>query len=156
MDSKCATYHIGEIAEKLGLSTRSIRYYEELGLLKPNRTNGGFRQYTELDLNRIKMVLRFKDLGMTLEEIRALVEPGEDPLEPARLQTLKAALALRKRDFEEKIQKYREGIEQIDAVIEQLSRCGFCGSPREKEVCQNCLGENREGISPLLDPLMEK
>jgi DNA-binding transcriptional MerR regulator len=101
------------------------------------------------------MVLRFKDLGMTLEEIRTLVETRKDPLDSGRLQSLKDALILRKTDFEERIRRYQEGIMQIDAVVEQLSRCNYCGAPREKEVCQSCLSEKGEDISPLLDPLIE-
>jgi len=154
MDDKCITYRIGEIARLLGLSPRSIRYYEEIGLLKPSRSEGGFRLYSKHDLSLIKMVLRFKDLGMTLEEIHALVGRRDDPIDAATLHSLKSALLLRKKDFEEKMKKYSEGIEQINAVIEQLSRCDKCGSNMEKEICQGCIDKNGEEISPLLDPLL--
>ena len=153
MDNKYITYRIGEIAERLGLSPRSIRYYEELGLIKPARSEGGFRIYTEHDMNVIRMVLRFKDLGMTLEEIRALVGPREHAVDSATLKSLRDALMLRRREFEERISRYEEGIEQIDTVIAQLTRCDCCGMEMEREVCSNCMGKDGEEISPLLDHL---
>ena len=153
MDDKYNTYRIGEIAAKLGLSPRSIRYYEEVGILKPTRSDGGFRLYTERDLNTIRMVLRFKDLGMALEEIRTLVGPRKGAADARTIATLRKALLLRRKDFEERIDKYREGIEQIDAVIDQLSRCGHCGMVMEKEICHNCMSHDGEDLSPLLDGL---
>jgi DNA-binding transcriptional MerR regulator len=153
VDNKCNTYRIGEIAEKLGLSPRSIRYYEEVGILRPTRSDGGFRLYSERDINTIRMVLRFKDLGLALDEIRALLGPREGPADAKTIATLKDALLLRKKEFEERIEKYREGIEQIDIVIDQLSRCGHCGMAMEKETCHNCISQDGEDYSPLLEGL---
>jgi DNA-binding transcriptional MerR regulator len=138
----------------LDLSARSIRYYEELGLINPSRSDGGFRLYTEHDLGIIRMILRFKDLGLALEEIRALIGPREGPLDAKRIKALKDAPLLRRDEFEERIERYRQGIEQIDAVIEQLSRCGRCGVVMERETCSNCMSDSGEDISPILDRLL--
>ena len=65
---------IGEVAERLGLSLRTIRYYDEMGLVTPSaRTPGGFRLYTELDLYRLFVIKRMKPLVFTLEEMRELL-----------------------------------------------------------------------------------
>lgn len=65
---------IGEVAERTGLSLRTIRYYEEVGLIRPSsRTQGGFRLYTEPDVARLNLVKRMKPLGFTLEEARDLL-----------------------------------------------------------------------------------
>ncbi|WP_245886816.1 MerR family transcriptional regulator [Kineococcus xinjiangensis] len=65
---------IGEVAERLGLSLRTIRYYDEMGLVTPSaRTPGGFRLYTELDLYRLFVIKRMKPLGFSLEEMRELL-----------------------------------------------------------------------------------
>ena len=138
----------------LDLSARSIRYYEELGLISPARSEGGFRIYTEHDLGIIKMILRFKDLGLALEEIKSLIGPSEDPSDAGRISSLKDALLLRRSEFEERIEKYRQGIEQIDEVIAQLSRCDKCGMVMERETCSNCMSEGGEEIPPLLDRLL--
>jgi DNA-binding transcriptional MerR regulator len=65
---------IGEAAERVGLSIRTIRHYEEAGLVVPSaRSEGGFRLYTEPDLDRLRVVKRMKPLGFTLEEMRDLL-----------------------------------------------------------------------------------
>ncbi len=70
---------IGEAAERSGLTQRTLRYYEELGLLKPPaRVARGQRLYTAGDLERIAQVRRMKDLlGFTLGEIKSVVEAEE-------------------------------------------------------------------------------
>lgn len=66
---------IGEAAERVGLSIRTIRHYEEAGLVIPSaRSEGGFRLYTEPDLDRLRVIKRMKPLGFTLDEMRDLLE----------------------------------------------------------------------------------
>jgi MerR family copper efflux transcriptional regulator len=61
---------IGEFAEQAGVTPRTIRYYEDLGLLGPNEREGqGFRYYTEAELGRLKKIEVLKQLGLSLEEI---------------------------------------------------------------------------------------
>ena len=65
---------IGEVAQRTGLSLRAIRYYEEVGLIRPSsRTQGGFRLYTEPDVARLNLVKRMKPLGFSLEQARDLL-----------------------------------------------------------------------------------
>ena len=64
---------IGEIAKKLEMSQRTIRYYEEIGLLNSiKRVEGGRRVYTDEDLRRLKLIKRLKIMGMTLSEMQEL------------------------------------------------------------------------------------
>lgn len=64
------TMHIGELAEQTGLSTRTIRHYDDVGLLHPtSRSDGGFRLYTPDDLDRLMIIRRMKPLGFALEEM---------------------------------------------------------------------------------------
>ena len=68
------TMHIGELAEKTGLSLRTIRHYDEVGLLKASaRTEGGFRLYTQEDFSRLMLIRRMKPLGFTLDEMTSLL-----------------------------------------------------------------------------------
>lgn len=61
-------HQIGEVAERTGLSLRTIRYYEEMGLVVPSgRTAGGFRLYTDEDIDRLELVKRLKVLDLSLE-----------------------------------------------------------------------------------------
>ncbi|HEX2911724.1 MAG TPA: MerR family transcriptional regulator [Chloroflexia bacterium] len=66
---------IGELAEKAGVTTRTIRYYESLGLLGPNEREGkGFRYYTDLELARLRKIDTLKELGLSLEEISEVID----------------------------------------------------------------------------------
>ena len=65
---------IGEVAARTELSLRTIRHYEETGLVTPSaRSQGGFRLYTEADVARLMVIRRMKPLGFTLEEMRDLL-----------------------------------------------------------------------------------
>ncbi len=66
---------IGEVAARTELSLRTIRHYEETGLVTPSaRSQGGFRLYTESDVARLMVIRRMKPLGFTLDEMRDLLE----------------------------------------------------------------------------------
>lgn len=102
---KARTMHIGELAEATGLSLRTIRHYDEVGLLPATtRTEGGFRLYTQSDLERLLVIRSMKPLGFTLEEMAELLHivdnlatSGEHPDERDKLDAF-IAEAKRKRD----------------------------------------------------------
>jgi MerR family transcriptional regulator, copper efflux regulator len=65
---------IGELAQRSGLTPRTIRYYESLGLLEPSEREGkGFRYYSETELARLQKISRLKELGLSLEEIAIVI-----------------------------------------------------------------------------------
>ncbi|MDJ0319057.1 MerR family transcriptional regulator [Pseudarthrobacter sp. PS3-L1] len=69
------TMHIGELAERTGLSLRTIRHYDEVGLLPAaSRTDGGFRVYAMGDVARLNLIKKMKPLGFSLEEMAELLE----------------------------------------------------------------------------------
>ncbi len=66
---------IGEVAARTELSLRTIRHYEETGLVIPSaRSQGGFRLYTEADVSRLMVIRRMKPLGFTLDQMRDLLD----------------------------------------------------------------------------------
>ncbi len=84
---------IGEVAERTELSFRTLRHYDEIGLVPPSgRTEGGFRLYTEHDIDRILLIRRMKPLGFALDEMRELLEVVDDlaltPHDPALRERL--------------------------------------------------------------------
>jgi len=74
-----AYLQIGEVAERTGVTQRTLRFYEERGLLKPpSRLEGGFRLYSEDDVRRVEQIKRLQSLlGFTLAEIKEMVEANE-------------------------------------------------------------------------------
>ncbi|MFV0131990.1 MerR family transcriptional regulator [Streptomyces sp. HMX87] len=124
---------IGEVAERTGLSLRTIRHYEEVGLVIPSaRSKGGFRLYTEADVERLMVIRRMKPLDFSLEEMRDLLDitdrltaPGDDApageererlrerldsyrkVADARCETLRARLSMAE-DFAATLQKRLE------------------------------------------------
>jgi DNA-binding transcriptional MerR regulator len=73
--SSATAYPIGDIAQRVGLTPRTIRYYEDIGLLNSvKRVEGGRRVYTDDDVRRLKFIKRLKVLGLSLEDMRELEE----------------------------------------------------------------------------------
>ncbi len=72
------TMHIGAVAERTGLSLRTLRHYDEVGLVRPSgRSEGGFRLYTDADVERLLLVRRMKPLGFSLEAMAGLLEVAD-------------------------------------------------------------------------------
>jgi DNA-binding transcriptional MerR regulator len=66
---------IGEIAERAGMSLRTLRHYDEVGLLSPSaRSDGGYRLYTQDDLDKLMVIRRMKPLGYSLEDMHDVME----------------------------------------------------------------------------------
>ncbi|MDX2681657.1 MerR family transcriptional regulator [Streptomyces sp. NY05-11A] len=109
---------IGEVAARTELSLRTIRHYEETGLVIPSaRSQGGFRLYTDADVARLMVIRRMKPLGFTLDEMRALLEATDrldsgEELPPEQ----RKALLDRIRDFE------RAAQQRVEDLRTQLSR----------------------------------
>lgn len=69
------TVQIGKLAKRLSITTRTIRYYEEIGLMGPSeRLGGGTRTYNQDDILRLKFILKLKELGISLKEMQELAE----------------------------------------------------------------------------------
>ncbi|HEY7222552.1 MAG TPA: MerR family transcriptional regulator [Micromonosporaceae bacterium] len=79
-------YAVGQVAQIAGVTVRTLHHYDDIGLLRPSgRTSGGYRRYDEQDLERLRLILVYRELGFTLEEVRAvLADP--DPAQHLRRQ----------------------------------------------------------------------
>ena len=131
-------YRIGEVAERVGVTTRTIRYYEELGLLGTTaRPKGAHRVYTEADIARLEELIRLRDLlGLTLEEIVALAEAeearaalrnqwAESADDAARARIVAAAIPLVERQLElvrVRSQRLSEFADELSEKLRSLRR----------------------------------
>jgi DNA-binding transcriptional MerR regulator len=87
-DAGARPFRIGELAAALGLNPKTIRYYEQIGLLpEPQRTSSGYRRYGQDDLERLRFIGKAKAIGLTLEEIKQVLtirRDGKAPCEHVR------------------------------------------------------------------------
>jgi MerR family copper efflux transcriptional regulator len=121
------TMHIGELAERTGLSHRTIRHYDETGLLPASgRTEGGFRLYTQADLDTLLLIRRMKPLGFSLEEMQELlrvVEGLADADAPAAARAdLRDALAAFIAEAERRRATLVDQLAQADEFLGMLRR----------------------------------
>ncbi|MEV0387965.1 MerR family transcriptional regulator [Nonomuraea sp. NPDC050643] len=79
---------VGQVAKLAGITVRTLHHYDEIGLLTPSeRTNAGYRRYTDTDLTRLQQILLYRELGFPLEEITVILdEPHTDELTHLRRQ----------------------------------------------------------------------
>ncbi|OLT53158.1 MerR family transcriptional regulator [Cellulosimicrobium sp. CUA-896] len=131
------TMHIGAVAERTGLSLRTLRHYDEVGLVRPSgRSDGGFRLYTDDDVERLLLVRRMKPLGFALEEMTDLLDvadrlaaradtPPSAPAEPTApgepaTADLRARLAAYVQAAEERREELARKLAWADELIELL------------------------------------
>ncbi|MCB2185920.1 MAG: MerR family transcriptional regulator [Deltaproteobacteria bacterium] len=122
-------YSISDLAAQLAISPRTIRYYEERGLLAPRRTPGGQRRYTRRDRARLKLILRGKRFGYSLEEIAEMIGMADVDLD--EVEQIRRSLAygdrklaeLRERQAElAQLEKDIAGVkERLLARLEELT-----------------------------------
>lgn len=145
---------IGELARELQLNPKTIRYYEDMGLLpEPRRSESGYRLYSRYELERLRLIKRAKLLGLSLAEIRELVayaiDGRCDVMEDRLLSLVKAKLD----EIDQRIEDlaiFRDNLRQYHV---DLSNRLTSGKNKEREPtdaasCQ-CLGEEAD-ISPKL------
>lgn len=117
---------IGEVAARTELSLRSLRHWDEVGLLRPSgRSEGGFRLYTEDDVEKILVIRRMKPLGFTLDEmsaamrdLEALRDPAAADRHPAARSRLDAVLG----DATERRARLVRQLAMADEFLDQLAR----------------------------------
>jgi DNA-binding transcriptional MerR regulator len=126
-----ARLQIGEVAERTGVTQRTLRFYEEKGLLRaPSRMDGGFRLYSEDDVRRVEQIRKLQDLlGVTLADIKEMVEAHETLRELRAQYNPEAAIAEKRRQLEKAIEvsnaqyaivkQKTEHLEEMKAQLEE-------------------------------------
>lgn len=112
-----ATYTIGELAREFDITPRTIRFYEDQGLLAPQRTGAGGRQrvYSQRDRTRLKLTLRGKRLGLSLSEVRDLIDMYDSPSGTvAQLERFLAVLARHRATLEQQLRDLQETLAEIE------------------------------------------
>ena len=122
-----AYLQIGEVAERTGVTQRTLRFYEEKGLLKPpTRMEGGFRLYSEADVQRVERIKRLQTLlGFSLAEIKEMVEAEEVKMQLRAKYRPEAALTEKRAQVERAIEvtERQQALlcQKVDALLEMKS-----------------------------------
>jgi DNA-binding transcriptional MerR regulator len=103
-------FGIGEIAERFGLATHVLRHWETMGLLSPTRVNGARRRYGQADLYRVAVILRAKEAGFGLDDIREMFTT-HDP--SARTKILQH----RRNELAQRIAKAQASLDLLDCAL---------------------------------------
>ncbi len=118
MNETIEIYSIGDLAREFDVTHRTIRFYEDRGLLSPKRI-GSRRVYSKRDQVRLKLILRGKRLGFSLAEVREMLELYDSaPDERPQLEKFTAALAARR----EQLERQREEIDEVLGEIRAFER----------------------------------
>lgn len=124
--------NIGNAAMRSGLSTKTIRYYEDVGLVAPDRTANGYRDFDTRDIHKLRFLKRARSLGFSVSECRQLLTLYEDN-ERASADVKKIALT--------KIKEVDKKIKELKSLRKTLSH-----------LANNCHGDERPDC-PILDEL---
>ena len=132
-------YKIGEVASKLATSIRTIRYYEEEGLLTSIRTPRGTRLYSENHIARLKVILRLTKLGFSIEAIRKLAEireksqtGNESSIQvDHHLETILNTIGYQIKELE-------RTIHEINEARQVISGCNGCSNTPNTKGCPDC------------------
>src|SRR5262249_2220196 len=143
-------FRIGDFSRLSQVSVKALRFYDEVGLLKPTYVDRdtGYRYYSATLLSRLNRILALKELGFSLEEIRQLVE-GDLPVDRVResLQNRRAELARR-------IERERAQLIEVEAWLAQIDQAGRVPDYEVtiKRVAPRPVAPVRDPLSPYPDP----
>lgn len=127
--------NIGLASDQSGLPAKTIRYYEDIELVRPARMTNGYRDYSEKDVHRLRFLQRARSLGFSIDECRTLLSLYEDD---------ERASADVKAIAKEKIREIERKIGELKSLHTTL-----------KSLAENCHGDNRPDC-PIIDELAGK
>lgn len=133
---------IGDFARLAGTNLRTLRYYEELGLLRPpKRSPGGFRYFRRADLNRINAIRGLQELGLSLERIKDLLDMcGERGDRLKFMAGVRKALEEETRLLRENMARLEEQSGKVQTALKKLEDCQPCTHMPEaaNNFCEPC------------------
>jgi DNA-binding transcriptional MerR regulator len=110
------TYTISDLAREFDLTTRAMRFYEDMGLLQPQRTGPGGRNriYTARDRTRLKLTLRAKRLGLSLSEAKEIIDMYDSPRDTGpQLRKFLAILATHRKQVEDQMADLQAQLDEV-------------------------------------------
>ncbi|WP_345813919.1 MerR family transcriptional regulator [Paraburkholderia sp. PREW-6R] len=126
-DDASSLMTVREAAERLGVTARTLKYYEERGLVSPTRSEGRYRLYDEEDLQRFGRILRLRSLGFSLHSITEMLKRPLEPVDGAHrystesLQQIRDAIAQQVQALDARIESMRRELKEAHKLRAELS-----------------------------------
>ncbi len=134
---KVSSLQIGELAKRAAVSVRTVRYYDELGLLPPSGwTSGGMRLYNDSDVTRLRFIRRLRALRLSLDEIKltlGLEQPAQNRQE--RVENTLRILLLEQTRAGEHMTALKQLKEEVESAIANVRKCTTCTVAECPESC---------------------
>ena len=147
---------IGEIAELLGTTPRTLRFYEEEGLVAARRSAGGTRHYGEEDVARFRAILRLAEGGFSLEDIRLLAKERE---RHATGSSSSEAMLRRIGNLLDVVHGRQDRLARLEGELnraaEAVAGCRHCDKPPTRQGCPDCPVNRLTGESDILNLIWE-
>lgn len=131
--------NIGEAGRRAGLPAKTIRYYEDIGLIAPARRTNGFRDYGETDVNSLRFLARARGLGFSVEECRHLLQLYRDKDRPSA--EVRALAAGHIADIRAKIAE----LQTMETTLVRLVECCAGNDRPECPILEDLAGEREAG-----------
>jgi len=130
----------GDMARLSGSTLRTVRFYEEAGLLRPtDRSEGGHRLFDRGALSRLQLILDLREAGLSLQDIRELFEMKHTcATADAASSKMSEILGRQIEEMQQRISKLRRLREELASTISVINECGSCEAPGFPVRCANC------------------
>lgn len=138
----------GDLAREIGATVRTVRFYEEVGLLNPvGRTGGKHRMYSKSELEKLRFISDLRAVDCSLAEIRTLLAL-RDQTKPTRKAAQEASQMIKERltAIRDKLDQIRRVRDDLSATLEFLGECTECQKEPDREVCRSCDAMARENL----------
>lgn len=156
-DQNSPVYKIGDAAAQLDTTPRTLRFYEEQGMLTPFRTARGTRLYSKDDIARLRVIQQLTRLDAPLRTVRelAVARPGSRSGDEAshKVSTLLSAL---RHDVEKKKQECEDALQQISAALKLVEQCYGCQNKPTFQDCSGCPVEKQTRQSRLFHLIWDR
>ena len=148
---------IGDLARRLGTTPRTLRFYEELGLVAPGRSEGGTRHYDEQDLERFRAILTLAEAGMALSDIEVLARVRRESQTGDQASHRVDGMLDRIRSD---LKARREMLDRLEADVADaqklVAQCFGCTAPPNPAGCGPCPVASRRHSAQVLRVIWEK
>jgi len=147
----------GDLARACHTTVRTVRFYEEEGLLEPISRSGGHRLFAPIQLQRLQLITDLREAGVSLQDIRALFELKKDCLSaPDAAVRMKGVLVGQIEETQRKIAVLRRLRTELSGMLAAIEECEGCTEPTFQERCGDCGVMNRPDLPRAMRLLWRK